>query len=113
MKNTEALKLEIGDWVKGRSREGELFQGYIEKIDFFQGYAKVKVTECDNEKTIGRSINVLDHWIKKMPSVTEKTLEQLLHLIDVALKTNDEDWFIELSSDYNSLLNQLDLNHTK
>ncbi|MED1204334.1 IDEAL domain-containing protein [Heyndrickxia acidicola] len=113
MENNETLKLKIGDWVKGRSVEGELFQGYIEKLDFFQGHAKVKVTECDNKTTIGKSINVLDHWIKKIPAAKDKTLEQLLPLIDLALKTNDEEWFMELSNCYNTQLNQLDFNRTK
>lgn len=51
---------EIGDWVKGKSKDGELIRGFIEAIDFSQGTVKVYVVACDQEKTIGRTIETLN-----------------------------------------------------
>jgi hypothetical protein len=95
--------LEIGDWVMGKSRNGELVQGFIEAIDPFQGMLKVHTVESENAKMIGKSIGMLNKWVKKVPISREFNEEQLLHLIDLALLTMDEQWFIDLSTKLKSL----------
>jgi hypothetical protein len=96
-------RLEIGDWVKGKSRDGELIHGYIETIDPLQGAVKVNVIECDHEEMIGKTIWLLNKWVEKLPISTASNEEQISHLIDLALLTKDEDWFMELSAKLNSL----------
>lgn len=90
-------RFESGDWVKGKTRNGELIRGYIESVDFLQGIAKVHVVESDNKKTIGKQVGVLLNWIEKLPVSTEINEEQILQLIDLALLTKDEQWFNDLS----------------
>ncbi|EIJ81370.1 hypothetical protein PB1_00455 [Bacillus methanolicus PB1] len=90
-------QFESGDWVKGKTRNGELIRGYIESIDFLQGIVKVHVVESDNKKTIGKQVGVLINWIEKLPVSTEINEEQILQLIDLALLTKDEQWFNDLS----------------
>ncbi|RUQ30602.1 IDEAL domain-containing protein [Peribacillus cavernae] len=94
--------LEIGDWVLGKSRNGELIRGYIEKIDILQGAVKVFVIESDNEKTIGKRIGMLHNWVEKLPVSTKVNDGQTLDLIDLALLTRDEQWFIDLSEKLNA-----------
>jgi hypothetical protein len=94
-------QLEIGDWVKGKSVNGELIRGYIEAVDLLQGTVKVSVVACDNEKTIGRTIETLNKWVEKLPLSVTDNEEQILHLIDLALVTKDEHWFMELSTKLN------------
>ncbi|UQD51841.1 hypothetical protein C0971_07160 [Bacillus methanolicus] len=96
-------RLESGDWVKGKTRNGELIRGYIESVDFLQGIAKVHVIESDNNKSIGKTVGVLINWIEKLPVSTEINEEQILQLIDLALLTKDEQWFNALSSKLDSL----------
>lgn len=85
-----------GDWVQGKSRDGELIHGYVENVDSNRGLVKVNVVECDNEKVIGKPIWVLNQWTKKLPNVTVNDENHLLMLIDLALQTKDEQWFMEL-----------------
>ena len=94
---------EIGDWVKGKSKDGELIRGFIEAIDFLQGTVKVYVVACDQEKTIGRTIETLNKWVKKC-SVSETVQEDQIHyLVDLALETHDVEWFNQLSTQLNTL----------
>jgi hypothetical protein len=102
MKKTENMSLKIGDWVKGRTHDGELIQGYLEDVNNIQGFAKVKVIECDNKFRRGKTIEVLDHWIEKIPESSEITEEYINMLIDLALLTKDEEWFMDLSKIYKS-----------
>jgi hypothetical protein len=91
-------EFEYGDWVQGRSRDGELIHGYVETIDSIQGIVKVNVVESDNEKAIGKSIWLLNKSAEKLPDLTVSTESQLLSLIDLALLSKDEQWFMELST---------------
>jgi hypothetical protein len=90
-------QLKIGDWVKGKTKNGELIRGYIETVDLLQGTTKVYVIECDHAVTIGRTVETLIRWVKKIPDSSFEHEEQLKELIDVALLAKDEQWFMELS----------------
>jgi hypothetical protein len=102
MKKTANMNLKIGDWVKGKTHDGELIQGYLEDVNNIQGFAKVKVIECDNKFRRGKTIEVLDNWIEKIPESSEITEEYINMLIDLALLTKDEEWFMDLSKIYKS-----------
>jgi predicted RNA-binding protein with RPS1 domain len=91
-------KFEYGDWVQGRSRDGELIHGYVETIDSIQDIVKVNVVESDNEKAIGKSIWLLNKSAEKLPDLSVSNESQLLSLIDLALLSKDELWFMELST---------------
>jgi hypothetical protein len=94
---TDKYLLKNGDWVQGRSREGELIHGFVETVDSIQEIVKVNVVESDNEKTIGKSIWLLNTSAEKLPDLTVSNESQLLSLIDLALLSKDEQWFMELS----------------
>ena len=36
--------LRVGDWIKGKSRDGELFIGYIESLEIFDGKVNAIIT---------------------------------------------------------------------
>jgi len=103
MMTNNKWQLEVGDWVKRKSENGELIRGYIETVNPLQGTVKVNVIACDNEKTIGKTIETLSKWVEKLPISVIDTEEQILHLIDLALLTKDEHWFMELSTKLNSI----------
>jgi hypothetical protein len=94
---------EKGDWIQGRSREGELVHGYVEKIDSIQGIIKVYVVESDNQKVIGKAISILTKYAERLSLAKAPNEYELLSLIDLALLTNDRQWFIELSEKLNSI----------
>ncbi|PLT34489.1 IDEAL domain-containing protein [Bacillus sp. V5-8f] len=98
-------QFETSDWVMGRSREGELVTGYIVSVDSLQGLVKVFVIESDNETIVGKSISLASKSIQKL-SVSQKVNEQqMLDLIDLALLTKDEPWFLQLTAKLNEIRN--------
>lgn len=48
--------VEVGDWVKGKTKNGELIYGYVETVNSLQGTVKIKVMDCDNEQIIGKTV---------------------------------------------------------
>ncbi|WP_245917407.1 MULTISPECIES: IDEAL domain-containing protein [Bacillus] len=94
---------EIGDWVKGKSRNGELIRGYIETIDPINGIIKVNVLDSDNDKSIGKTVATLSRWVAKLSVAEKRDEEELGYLIDLALITNDEPWFMELTTELSAL----------
>jgi hypothetical protein len=90
--------VEVGDWVKGKTKNGELIYGYVEAENSLQGTVKIKVMDCDNESIIGKTVETLKHWVKKLPMSTFDDEETIKALIDLALLTKDESWFMELSA---------------
>ncbi|PLS03751.1 IDEAL domain-containing protein [Neobacillus cucumis] len=99
------MLLQIGDWVKGTLRDGELIIGYIESLDV-PGVVKVNAVTSDNHQIVGKTVALLSGRVKKLPVSNVSNKAQILFLIDLALSTGDEDWFFELSSKLNEM-NQL------
>jgi hypothetical protein len=95
--------VKVGDWVKGKTKNGELIYGYIETINPLQRIVKIKVMDCDNEQIIGKTVETLEHWVKKLPMSPLDNEEQIKALIDIALLTKDESWFMELSAKLKSM----------
>ncbi|MFD2445718.1 IDEAL domain-containing protein [Bacillus sp. CGMCC 1.16607] len=100
--------LKAGDWVKGKSIDGELLIGYIESLAIQGGALKVTVVTSDNEMTVGKTILMQSKDVKKLPESKVSNKEQIRFLIDLALSTGDEEWFIELSSQINSMRKLVD-----
>lgn len=89
-------RLEIGDWVRGKSGGGELLHGYIESVDSLQDIVKVHVVACDNKETVGKTIRLPRKWLEKLPAPAMDREGYILSLIDLALETRDKQWFLEL-----------------
>jgi len=100
--NNETI-LKTGDWVKGKSADGELVIGYIDSLTNLDEIVKVNVITSDNKTTVGKTIHMRNKNVKKMPDSKVANKEQVRFLIDLALSTGDEDWFNELSSQLNSM----------
>jgi IDEAL domain len=103
MSSNNISTLKTGDWIKGSLRDGELIIGYIESFDFSEGTIKVTVVKSDNNETIGKTIPISRKMVKRLPVSNVTNKEQIQFLIDLALSTGDEDWFMELSSKLNSM----------
>jgi len=95
--------LNIGDWVKGETQEGELIIGYVESFTLIEDVVNVKVVTCDNNETIGKTVQLLTKQVKILPDSKVTNKEQVRFLIDLALSTGDEDWFLELSAKLNGM----------
>lgn len=107
LKNDNSV-LKTGDWIKGKSGDGELIIGYIDSQSILDGVVKVTIVTSDNRETIGKTIPILSKNVKKLPLSKVINKEQILFLIDLALSTGDEEWFLELSSKLNSIKQLVD-----
>ncbi|RYL94405.1 hypothetical protein EWI07_05660 [Sporolactobacillus sp. THM7-4] len=90
-------KWKKGDWIKGRTVNGELMHGYIVDYNDEDGTVKVHVVACDRESTVGRTVETLGYLIKPFP-IQPLNGEQLRSMTDLALMTSDREWFMDLSS---------------
>lgn len=91
-------KFHDGDWVKGKTINDELFQGYIESINHYQNTAKVRIIQSDNAHIVGKlSISTLDQLKHHEDSALNEE-GHLRNFIDMALTTHDKEWFIELTN---------------
>ncbi|MGM0866560.1 MAG: IDEAL domain-containing protein [Bacillota bacterium] len=102
MSNNQSI-LKTGDWIKGKSHSGELIIGYIENLDIQGTTLKAKVVTSDNKTIEGRTIPLLSKQVKKIPEANVKNKEQIQYLIDLALATGDQEWFLELTTKLNSM----------
>ncbi|MFC7785326.1 MULTISPECIES: IDEAL domain-containing protein [unclassified Rossellomorea] len=102
MSNQQSI-LKIGDWVKGKLLTGELVIGYIENLDTKGGAVKAKIVTSDNKTIEGKSIPLLNRQVNKIPDAHVTNKEQIQFLIDLALETGDEEWFLELTATLNSM----------
>ncbi|TDL82856.1 IDEAL domain-containing protein [Peribacillus frigoritolerans] len=92
-----------GDWIKGNLQDGEIIIGYIEALDLKNGTVKVTVIKSEAVETIGKKISISSKHVKRLSISKVVNKEQILFLIDLALSTGDEDWFIDLSAKLNSM----------
>ncbi|EOP52830.1 hypothetical protein IKQ_02928 [Bacillus cereus VDM053] len=95
--------LKVGDWVRGISNEGELIVGYIALLDDVDDVVTVIIVKREDRYTINETISLFSKHVNKLPESKAINKEQILYLIDLALLTGDEEWFIELSSKLNSI----------
>lgn len=91
------MSIQVGDWVKGKTGEDELFHGFIETWDALQGIGVVYVVKSDHERRIGSRAQVKASWISRMEDTAVLDSPLVSDLIDLALETGDEDWFNELT----------------
>jgi IDEAL domain len=98
--------LNIGDWVKGETRDGELIIGYVETFTLIEEVVNIKVVTSDNQEVVGKTVQLITKQVKILPNSQVTNKEQVRFLIDLALSTGDEDWFLELSAKLKAM-NQL------
>ncbi|WP_426451315.1 IDEAL domain-containing protein [Paenibacillus sp. S-38] len=91
------MKFEEGQWVQGRTAEGELIQGWVESSDSLERIVKVRVVNSDHMDILGKRVAVREAWLKALPSNPFAGTEGVRDLIDLALSTRDRDWFMELT----------------
>jgi hypothetical protein len=86
----------VGEWVTVDSGFIKGFTGFIIKYDFAGDRYFVNLTKTANGNPIDAG-----RWIDEerlIPPKKFKEEEDLLALIDMALDTNDREWFAELTS---------------
>ncbi|MFC3800204.1 IDEAL domain-containing protein [Cohnella sp. GCM10012308] len=93
------MRFEMGEWVAGRTGQGELIQGFVNSILSVQGAAGIYVTASDRVEAIGTEIAVPVGKLRPLPQTTKYNEEQLRNLIDVSLAIRDTAWFGELTSE--------------
>jgi len=103
MGNEIRKQVEVGDWVKLRTKKGERIHGFIEKEMTDEEVVQLRVIASDNHLLSGHSIQVHTVKLELEPISKYHTLGELEQLIDLALLTNDKAWFDALSDQYNYL----------
>ncbi|CAI6053340.1 hypothetical protein [Cohnella sp. JJ-181] len=93
------MRFEIGEWVAGTTKQGELIQGFVNSILSMQGAAGIFVTASDRDEAIGTEIVVPAGALRALPQTAHYNEEQLRNLIDVSLAIRDAAWFGELSGE--------------
>ncbi|NBI27798.1 IDEAL domain-containing protein [Chengkuizengella marina] len=108
----------VGDWVKGVSKEDEFFIGYIERIK--DTMANIYIVQSDNPYLINRKVKIPSNKITFMEPSDLYFEGNILNLIDIALIEKNEDDFLkytnqlhELRSIHNKLNNLEEINLTK
>ncbi len=89
-------RLAVGEWVRGKTKEGELIHGFVESIDSAGSTVHVYVVNCDNDMTVGKVVATRASWVEVMDESSGYEEGQLYDLMDLALSTKDEEWFREL-----------------
>ncbi|AEI39398.1 IDEAL domain-containing protein [Paenibacillus mucilaginosus] len=91
------MKFEEGQWVQGRTAEGELIQGWVESSDSLDRIVRVHVVNSDHVDILGKRVTVREAWLKALPANPFGGTEGVCDVIDLALSTRDRDWFLELT----------------
>jgi hypothetical protein len=92
------MNINVSDWVHGRTSDGEMVYGFVESMDVLQGLVALHVVKSDNEERVGRSVRVRLATIKPVSDSASTDLRHADELIDLALATWDEEWFMELTT---------------
>lgn len=100
-------KVQLGDWVKLHSKKGERIHGYIEKALGEDELVQIRVIASDNQFLSGHSIQVNAVKLEVEPITKYFTLKELEQLIDLALETNDREWFDTLTDQYHFLKKEI------
>ncbi|MDC3417361.1 IDEAL domain-containing protein [Aquibacillus salsiterrae] len=96
--SADNINMRVGDWVKGKTRKGELIYGYIvEKVEANATKVELKVIQCDNARIVGNIVQLDRTTVERLDTTETFTHQQLEELIDLALKSRDEEWFMELT----------------
>ncbi|SDB90205.1 IDEAL domain-containing protein [Pelagirhabdus alkalitolerans] len=104
--NSNSTMFNVGQWVELESRKGEKIQGFVEKMLNEQTIVQIRVVSSDNEWLLEQSIQVSSDKVNQSTIFKQYTKAELDQLIDLALLTNDKEWFDALTLKSNQLENQ-------
>lgn len=93
----------LGDWVKAKTVEGELVIGYIEGVNDDSKTAKIRAVQTEQASIAGRTIETFLRSVSALPYTPILMKEDAAELIDLALQTRDEKWFMELTASLSRL----------
>lgn len=99
----KTARIQLGDWVQGTSLDDERFRGYVEVVSKEFGSVLVRVTESDREASIGRVVESTFAKLEKLQDDGWRDDQGLNDLINLALLTKDEQWFLELTASLRDL----------
>ncbi|WP_163539818.1 IDEAL domain-containing protein [Gracilibacillus sp. YIM 98692] len=99
MEQKQQKRFMEGDWIRGKTRRGELVHGYLLETPSPHSKLSVKVVFSDNENVTGQVTRLDQKNVELLEDLTTRTEEELQDLIDLALATKDEEWFIKLSTE--------------
>lgn len=92
-------KITVGDWVKAKSFEGEIIIGYIENVNDHGKSVRIKAVQAEQDGVKGSSIETPIQSVTPLQEFHKKFKTDILGLIDLALLTNDKEWFEQLTAD--------------
>ncbi len=95
--------IKMGGWITGKSRNGELVQGFVEAALPEREFVTVFVVDSDNPEVIGRKVHIEKRKAETMNNDLLPSADGLRSLIDAALLTRDKEWFMELSNALNRI----------
>lgn len=91
------MNVNVSDWVHGRTGEGEMVYGFVDSVDGLQGLVTLYVVKSDNDERDGKLATVRMSTVKTVADIDSGDLRHVGDLIDLALATKDEAWFMELT----------------
>jgi hypothetical protein len=91
------MNVNVSDWVHGRTGEGEMVYGFVDSVDGQYGVVTLYVVKSDNEEREGKLATVRLSTVKLVADIDSEDLRHADDLIDLALATRDEAWFLELT----------------
>lgn len=91
------MNVNVSDWVHGRTGEGEMVYGFAESVDGQYGVVTLYVVKSDNEEREGKFATVRLSTVKLVADIDSEDLRHVDDLIDLALATRDEAWFLKLT----------------
>ncbi len=97
MSDLNCKRVQLGDWVKGISKNEYAYQGYVEAISESQQSALIRVVACHHNNSVGKVLeSSLDRLVPCEFEVYQDE-QDVYALIDMALSTYDREWFLELT----------------
>ncbi|RKD75262.1 IDEAL domain-containing protein [Sinobaca qinghaiensis] len=90
--------LQYGDWVKAVTNNDELIFGYVDHVNSLNETVTLVVVSSDNKTSIGRKIALIQQKVTKLEDAGLDYEAGLLNMIDLALESNDKEWFMELTT---------------
>ncbi|MHA6480905.1 IDEAL domain-containing protein [Paenibacillus sp. strain BS8-2] len=96
------MNVNVSDWVHGITGDGEMVYGFVESADRLQSLITLYVVKSDNVERERKYATVKLSTIKSVEGIDAEDLRHVDDLIDLALATRDEAWFMELTDGINT-----------
>lgn len=107
------VRLNEGDWVRGISLNGEFFRGFVQSVDEKKDTVHVRVVQCDNPEAVGKTVVSRINRVDVLPVEVSGEEGYIRNMIDLALSTYNKNWFLKLTDELNTLLQQKNQNEQR